>query len=120
MRLSPDRRATRVVRVAERRVDGGRRGQHVTRVAEGGQVAHVGHVGSHGTGSTGERQRLVVHALGELVKAVGRPLVSLGLAGHLAVACLDALFLHRQRPVDLRRKGQRARERERERRMLDW
>lgn len=107
MRLSPDRRATRVVRVAERWVDGGRRGQHVARVAEGRQVAHVGHVGSHGTSSAGKGQRLVVHALGKVVEALRHPLVSLGLAGHLAVACLDAFFLHRQWSVDLQRAGQR-------------
>lgn len=96
-----------MVRVAERWVNGGRRGQHVARVAKGRQVAHVGHVGSHGTSSASEGQRLVVHALGELIEALGRPLVSLGLAGHLAVACLDAFFLHRQWSVDLQRAGQR-------------
>lgn len=90
-----------MVRVAERWVNGGRRGQHVARVAKGRQVAHVGHVGSHGTSSASEGQRLVVHALGELIEALGRPLVSLGLAGHLAVACLDAFFLHRQWSVDV-------------------
>lgn len=94
-----------MVWVAERWVDGSRRGQHVARVTEGGQVAHVRHVGSHGTCSSGEGQRLVVHALGELVEAVRRPFVSLGLTGHLAVACLDAFFLHGQWSVDLQREG---------------
>lgn len=70
-------------------------------------MAHVGHVGSHGSSSATERQRLVMHALGELVEALGRSLVPLGLAGHLAVACLDAFFLHRQWSVDLHREGQR-------------
>lgn len=120
VRLGPDRRATRVVWVAERWMDGGRRGQHVARVAEGRQVAHVGHVGSHGTCSACEGQRLVVHVLGELIEALRHPLVSLGLAGHLAVACLDAFFLHRQWSVDLHGEREKEKERGRGRWMLDW
>lgn len=54
VRLGPGRRATGVVRVAEAGVDGGGRGQHVARVAERCQVAHVGHVARHGPGG-GER-----------------------------------------------------------------
>lgn len=70
----------------------------------------MGHVGSHGTSSACEGQRLVVHALGKLVKAIRHSLVTLGLAGHLAVAGLDAFFFHRQWSVDLHREKTRGRE----------
>lgn len=97
--LGPCRRASGVgvVRVAEAGVDGRGRGQHVSRVAEGGQVAHVRHVAQ--AAGAAKRRALVLHALGELVEAVARPLAALALAGHLAVARLDALLLHGQRPV---------------------
>lgn len=72
----------------------------MSRVAEGGQVTHVGHVGGEARCTTKGR-RLVLHALGELIEAVPYPLVPLGLAGHLAVACLDPFFLHGQGSVDL-------------------
>ena len=68
-------------------------------VAEWRQVAHVAHVAQGSMAS--ERGALVLHALGELVVAVTHPLAALGLAGHLAVACLDALLLHGQRSVHL-------------------
>lgn len=45
-----------------------------------------------------------MHALGQLLIALACPLVALGLAGHLAVASLDALLLHGQWSVDLQRK----------------
>lgn len=35
-----------------------------------------------------------MHALGQLLVAVAPPAALFGLAGHLAVACLDALLLH--------------------------
>jgi len=82
-------------------VDGRGRGQHVARVAEGGQVTHVGHVAAEARPAAAEGRNLVLHALGQLVEAVARPLVPLGLAGHLAVARLDAFFLHGHGSVDL-------------------
>lgn len=42
-----------------------------------------------------------MHALGELVEAIPDPFAPLGLAGHLAVPRLNALFLHGQGPVNL-------------------
>ena len=42
-----------------------------------------------------------MHALGELLKAIAPLLTLLGLVGHLAVARLNALFLHGERPVYL-------------------
>lgn len=66
-------------------------------------MTHVGHVAGEAGPSKG--RCLVLHALGELVKAVPRPLVPLGLAGHLAVARLDAFLLHGQGSVDLLRSG---------------
>lgn len=81
-------------------MNGRGRRQHVSRVAEGGQVTHVGHVAGEAV-CTAEGRGLVLHALGELVEAVPASLVLLGLAGHLAVACLDAFFLHGQGSVDL-------------------
>lgn len=98
--LGPGGRAAGVVGVAEAGVDGGGRGQHVSGVAEGRQVAHVGHVARQRPGAA-EGGALVLHALGELIEAVARPLAALGLAGHLAVACLDAFLLHGQRSVHL-------------------
>lgn len=84
------------------RVDGRGGGQHVSGVAERGQVAHVGHVaGEAGRSTAAEGRRLVLHALGQLLEAVARPLAPLGLARHLAVARLDAFFLHGQGSVDL-------------------
>lgn len=75
-------------------------GQHVSRVAEGGQVTHVGHVaGEAGTGTEG--RGFVLHALGQLVEAIPSSFVSFGLARHLSVACLDAFLLHGQGPVDI-------------------
>lgn len=72
----------------------------MSRVAEGAEVTHMGHVAGE-AGCSSKGRGLVLHALGELVKAVPRPLVPLGLAGHFAVACLDAFFLHGQGSVDL-------------------
>lgn len=86
--------------MTEGRVDGRGSRQHVSRVAEGGQVTHVGHVAGEARRAA-EGGGLVMHALRQLIKAVPCSLVSLGLAGHLAVACLDALFLHGQGSVDL-------------------
>lgn len=63
-------------------------------------MTHVGHVAGEARRAA-ERGRLVLHAFGQLVEAVPHPLVSLGLAGHLAVARLDAFFLHGQGSVDL-------------------
>lgn len=64
-------------------------------------------------GGRAERAALVHQALGEVVQAVARRLLALlGLAGHLAVARLDAFFLHGQGSVDLRwsgREGQQVR-----------
>lgn len=77
-----------------------RRGQHVTGMAERWQVAHVLHVACQGTG-TAKRRGLVVHALGELLETLSGSLTPLGLAGHLAVACLDALLFHGQWPIDV-------------------
>lgn len=86
--------------MTKRRMYGRGSRQHVSRVAEGGQVTHVGHVACE-AGCTAEGRRLVLHALRQLVEAVACSLVPLGLAGHLAVACLDAFFLHGQGSVDL-------------------
>lgn len=72
----------------------------MSRVAEGAKVTHVGHVAGE-TGCSSKGRGLVLHAFGELVKAVPSPLVPLGLAGHFAVARLDAFFLHGQGSVDL-------------------
>lgn len=69
-------------------------------MAEGGQVTHVGHVAGEAWCST-KRRGLVLHALGQLIEAVSCSLVPLGLAGHLAIACLDSFLLHGQGPVDL-------------------
>lgn len=94
-----------MVRVAERRVDGSWRGQHVSGVAERWQVAHVWHVACQ---SAAKRRGLVLHACpAELLETFSGSLTPLGLAGHLAVACLDALFFHGHWPVDLQRKGTR-------------
>lgn len=89
-----------MVRVAERGVNGSRRGQHVSRMAKRSQVAHVWHVACQSTVAA-KRRGLVLHALGELLETLARSFTPLGLAGHLAVACLDALFLHGQWPIDL-------------------
>lgn len=78
-------------------VDGRRRGQDVSRVAEGRQVAHGCHVS--GQGSRAEGGGLFLHALGQLLEALGTLLVLLGLVGHLPVPSLDAFLLHGQWPV---------------------
>lgn len=101
MRLGPDRRAIGVMGVTEGRVDWRWSGKHVSRMAEGGQVTHVGHVAGEAR-RCAEWRGLVLHAFGQLVKAVSCSFVPLGLAGHLAVACLDALLLHGQGSVNLR------------------
>lgn len=62
MRLGPNRRAIGVMGVTERGVDGCGRGQHVSGVAEGGEVTHVGHVAGE-TGRAAEGRHLVLHAL---------------------------------------------------------
>lgn len=110
MGLGPHWRAVGVVVVTERRVDGCGRRQHVSGVAEWGQVTHVGHVAGE-AGRAAEWRGLVLHALGQLVEAVPHSLVPLGLARHLAVACLDPFFLHGQGSVDLWRAGCRVSER---------
>lgn len=69
-------------------------------MAEGGQVTHVGHVAGEAR-RTAEGRGLLLHALRQLLETVPCPLVPLGLAGHLAVACLDSFFLHSQGSVDL-------------------
>lgn len=63
-------------------------------------MTHVGHVAGEAWRTT-KRRRLVLHAFGQLIEAVPHPLVPLGLAGHLTVACLDSFFLHGQGSVDL-------------------
>lgn len=98
--FGPGGRAAGMVRVAECGVNGGRRGQHVSGMAERWQVAHVWHVACQGAGAA-KRRGLVLHALGELLETLTRSFTPLGLAGHLAVACLDALLLHGQWPVDV-------------------
>jgi len=98
--FGPDGRAAGMVRVAERGVNGSRRGQHVSRMAKRSQVAHVWHVACQ-SAVAAKRRGLVLHALGELLETLARSFTPLGLAGHLAVACLDALFLHGQWPIDL-------------------
>lgn len=72
----------------------------MSRVAESGEVTHVGHVAGE-AGRSAKGRGLVLHALGQLVKAVPDPLVPFGLAGHFAVARLDAFLLHGQGSVDL-------------------
>ncbi|KAK6319031.1 hypothetical protein J4Q44_G00102420, partial [Coregonus suidteri] len=87
--LSPGWRPTGVVGMAEGGVMDGRGSrQHVSGVAEGGKVAHVGHVSSQ-AGATPKGRRPVMHAFGQLIVAISGPFAPLGLAGHLAVACLD-------------------------------
>ncbi len=100
VRLGPGGRAAGMVRVAKCGVNGSRSGQHVSRMAERWQVAHVWHVACQSTGAA-KRRGLVLHALGELLETVARSFTPLGLAGHLSVACLDALFFHGHWPVDL-------------------
>lgn len=97
--LAHGRHHVGVVRVPEGGVYGGGGGQHVSGVAEGGQVAH-GHVSGQGGGAEG--RALVVQAFGELLVGVAAALVLFGLVGHLAVPRLDALLLHGQRSVHLR------------------
>lgn len=81
-------------------VDGCWRGQDVSRVAEGWEMAHGCHVSSQG--SRTEWGRLLLHALGQLLKALSPFLALLRLAGHLPVPGLDPFLLHSQWPVNLR------------------
>lgn len=80
-------------------MDGRWRGQDVSRVAEGWEVAHGRHVSRQGSGT--ERGRLLLHTLGKLLKALSPFLALLRLAGHLPVASLDPFLLHGQRPVNI-------------------
>lgn len=80
-------------------MDGCWRGQNVSRVAEGWEVAHGCHVSSQG-GRT-EWGRLLLHALGQLLKALSPFLALLRLAGHLPVPGLDPFLLHGQWPVNI-------------------
>ncbi len=86
VRFGPGGRAAGMVRVAKCGVNRSRSGQHVSRMAERWQVAHVWHVACQGTGAA-ERRVLVLHALGKLIETVARSFTPLGLAGHLSVAC---------------------------------
>lgn len=85
-----------VVRVAERRVYRGGRGEHVSGVAERRQVTH-GHVTGQRGGAEG--RVLVVQTFGKLLIAVAAPLVLFGFVGHFPVACLYSFLFHGQRPV---------------------
>lgn len=69
----------------------------MSRVAEWGQVTHMRHV--TGQRCSTEGGGLVMHALRELFIALCTLLTLLGLVGHLAVTCLNALFLHGERPI---------------------
>lgn len=80
-------------------MDGRWRGQDVSRVAEGWEVAHRRHVSSQGSGT--ERGRLLLHTLGKLLKAFSPFLALLRLAGHLPVPGLDPFLLHGQWSVNL-------------------
>lgn len=71
----------------------------------------MGHVAGE-AGRCAKGRGLVLHALGQLIKAVPCPLVPLGLAGHLAVACLDAFLLHGQGSVDLLRAAHELRQKQ--------
>lgn len=97
--LSAHRRHhVRVVRVAERRVYGSGRGEHVSRVAERRQVTQ-GHVARQGGGAEGRGP--VMQTFGELLVAVAAPLDLFGLVGHLPITSLYSLLLHGQGPVHL-------------------
>ena len=71
--------------------------------SRGDQVCRVA-VGEHGAGPQGERPAVVlqrqrhVRVRRHLAQVL---LALLVLVGHLAVACLDAVLLHGERPVDL-------------------
>lgn len=75
---------------------GGGRGQHVAGVREGRERGHV-------TRQSGRAERTVLfhQAFGEIIHAVMALFALLGLAGHLPVPGLDALFLHGEWSVDL-------------------
>lgn len=74
-------------------------GQDVSRVAEGWDVAHRCHVSSQG--SSAKRGGLLLHTLGQLLKALRPLLILLGFVGHLPVPSLDPFLLHGQWPVYL-------------------
>lgn len=97
------RHHVRVVRVPKGRVYRGGRGEHVSSVAEGRQVAH-GHVSGQRGGTEG--RALVVQAFGKLLVAIAAPLALFGFVGHFSVACLYSLFFHGQRSVHLCREGE--------------
>lgn len=73
--------------------------EHVTRVREGREGAHVS-----GEGRGAEGAAFLHQTFGELVHAVLGLFAFLRLAGHLTVAGLDAFLLHGQRSVNLQRK----------------
>ncbi len=75
---------------------GSGRGQHVAGVREGRERGHV-------TRQSGRAERTVLfhQAFGEIIHVMGL-FALLGLAGHLPVSGLDALFLHGEWSVDLR------------------
>lgn len=80
-------------------MDGSWGGQDVSRVAEGWEVAHRCHMS--GQGSSAKGGGLLLHTLGQLLKALCPLLVLLGLVGHLAVSSLDPFLLHGQWPIHL-------------------
>lgn len=75
---------------------GGGRGQHVAGVREGREGGHVTRQRRRAEGAA-----LLHQALGEVIHAVLGLFALLGLAGHLPVPGLDALFLHGERSVDI-------------------
>lgn len=80
-------------------MDGSWGGQDVSRVAERWEVAHRCHMSGQGSGTKGGG--LLLHTLGQLLKALCPLLVLLGLVGHLPVSSLDPFLLHGQWPIHL-------------------
>lgn len=76
------------------RVHGRRCGQHVTGVAERGDVTQRRHV-------SGEGSRVEGAALGEVLQRVVHLFALFGFARHLPVSGLDAFLLHSQGSVNL-------------------
>lgn len=80
-------------------MDGSWGGQDVSRVAEGWEVAHRSHMSGQGSSTKGGG--LLLHTLGQLLKALCPLLILLGLVGHLPVSSLDPFLLHGQWPIHI-------------------
>lgn len=80
-------------------MDGRWGGQDVSGVAEGWEVAYRCHVSSQGSSAKGGG--LLLHTLGQLLKALCPLFILLGFVRHLPVPSLDPFLLHGQWPVHL-------------------